>query len=258
MKTCFKRMLFAAAVAICVLGLVGWTAEENVEIQAVKEAFIGAQDISYRIGCFESENGKTDYLSEEAIQTYIDSFNMQIDQYYSNANVCRQTYKEINEQLLREICRGKVYYSVDGGVLECVFDDVNIGEDGDVATVKAVCTVWGNWVEENDSGALNVVAPIGRDTITATMVKEDGKWKLEKINEMYSELGADVINELETQQQYASEIKTYTKEQLNLIDEYVEKTYFTEYTTFEEALNAAKSLNPDEINPFALETYIER
>ena len=252
----WKRALAIVLVSACLVGGTAWAdSQTSPEAEAVKEAFIGSQDISYQIGYFESENGKTDILTEEQIQPYIDDFNRKMDQYYAESNICRQTYKETNEKILREIGKNKVEYLVNAGVRDCTFRNVSISENGQTATVKAVCTSWGNWVEENENGQLEVTAPIGRDTITATMVKEDGLWKLKQIDDMYAEFASDVIYQLEEQNDSASTASMHSSEQaeqMEAIDEYVEQTCLTEYDTFDEALAVAESLDPDEINPFQL------
>lgn len=252
----WKRALAISLISACLVGGTAWAdSQTSPEVEAVKEAFIGSQDISYQIGYFESENGKTDMLTEEHIQAYIDDFNTKMDQYYAESNVCRQTYKETNEKILCEIGKNRVCYVADAGVLDYTFRNVNISEDGQTATVKAVCQVWGNWVEQNENDKLEVTAPINQNTITATMVKEDGLWKLQNIDEMNVEFAGDAINELEEQREETVAISAYSDDQvkqMETIDEYVEQTCLTEYETFDEALAVAESLNPDEINPFKL------
>ena len=95
MKTGFKFGIAAVALTACIAGSTLW-ANADSEDEAIKEAFIGSQNIAHQIGYFESDNGKTDQLSEEQIQGYIDDFNAGMDKYYSSDNICRQTYKETN------------------------------------------------------------------------------------------------------------------------------------------------------------------
>ena len=101
MKTGFKFGIAAVALTACIAGGTLWANADSEDV-AIEEAFIGSQNVSQQIGHFESDNGKTDQLSEEQIQAYIDDFNAKMDKYYSSDNVCRQTYKEINEQRLRK------------------------------------------------------------------------------------------------------------------------------------------------------------
>lgn len=91
-----------------------------------------------QIGAFESSNGKTDLLSEEEIQADLAAFDAQMDRYYAKDNGCRQSYKDINKQLLCETAKDEVYYLADGGMLDCTFQYVKISEDGQTASVKAI------------------------------------------------------------------------------------------------------------------------
>lgn len=256
MKRYRKAVLAGIVIGACMIGGSAWADFQTTpEEESVKEAFIGSQNISDHIGQFKSENGKTDGLSEEQIQGYIDSFNAQVDRYYTQDNVCRETYKETNEQILREVAKNKVCYKVDGGVLDCTFHKVSISEDGQTAMVKATYLAWGNWVEENENHEIEVTAPVNQVDISATMLKEDDVWKLKKIDEMNVSFAEDVIYELEEDQETASTASAYSeeqKQQMDSIDEYIEQTYLTEYKTFDEALAVAESLNPNEINPFEL------
>ena len=185
----WMRALTMTAISMCIVGGTAWAdAQPNAEQQKIENAFIESQNVSYQIGYFESENGKTDGLTEQQIASYLSDFNEKIDRYYAKTNACGQDYKEINEKILREVAKNKINYVVQSGVLDCTFRSVSISEDEKTAVVKAVCKVWGDWVEENESGNIEVIAPIGRNTITATMVKEDGLWKLERIDAMQTQL----------------------------------------------------------------------
>ena len=103
-------------------------------------------------------------MSEEQIQGYIDDFNAEMDKYYSADNVCRQTYKEINEQILRKNAKDTIMYTVDGGVLDCTCRHIKLSADGTSATMDVVLVNWGNWVEQNEYGQIEVTAPTGQDT----------------------------------------------------------------------------------------------
>ncbi len=257
MKMGFKFGIVAVALATCVAGGTLW-ANADSEDEAIKEAFIGSQNISQQIGHFESDNGKTDQLSDEQIQGYIDDFNAKMDKYYSSDNVCRQTYKEINEQRLRKDAKDTVMYKVDGGVLDCTCSNIKMSADGTSATMDVVLVEWGNWVEENEEGQMEVTAPTGQDTMSVTMVKEDGQWKLQAIHDMTAYFGADAISDLQEAEQKSSAkgravaYSTEQQEQMQAFDEYEQKTLYTDYDSFSEALQAAESIDPNEINPFPL------
>ena len=256
MKTGFKFGIAAVALTACIAGSTMW-ANADSEDEAIKEAFIGSQNIAQQIGHFESDNGKTDQLSEEQIQGYIDDFNAEMDKYYSSDNGCRQLYKETNEQYLRKNAKDKIMYTVDGGVLDCTCSNIKLSADATSATMDVVCVSWGNWVEQNEYGQIEVTAPTGQDTMSVTMVKEDGQWKLKSIDDMVAWFGADAITDLQKAQQKASEqgksiFNEEQQKQMQVFEEYEQKTLFTEYDSFSEALQAAESIDPHEINPFPL------
>ena len=256
MKTSFKFGIAAVALTACIAGSTLW-ANADSEDEAIKEAFIGSQNAFHQIGHFESDNGKTDQLSEEQIQRYIDDFNAGMDKYYSSGNVCRQTYKEINEQYLRKDAKDTILYAVDGGVLDCTCKNIKLSADGTSATMDVILIDWENSVERNEYGQIEVTAPIEQDTMSVTMVKEDGQWKLQAVNDMIAFFGTDAMTDLQKAQQKASEkgksiFNEEQQKQMRVFDEYEQKTLGTEYDSFSEALKAAESIDPNEINPFPL------
>ena len=257
MKTGFKFGIAAVVLTACIAGSTLWK-NAHSEDEAIKEAFIGSQNISQRIGYFESDNGKTDQLSEEQIQGYIDDFNAEMDKYYSSNNVCRQTYKEINEQRLRKDAKDTVLYKVDGGVLDCTCRHIKRSADGTSATMDVVLVNWGNWVEQNEEGQIKVIAPTGQTSTDVTMVKEDGQWKLQSMGQESLLSGSDAISDLQEAEQKsdakgrAVAYSAEQQEQMRVFDEYEQKTLGTEYDNFSEALKAAESIDPNEINPFPL------
>ena len=256
MKTGFKFGIAAVVLTACIAGSTLW-ANADSEDEAIKEAFIGSQNIAHQIGYFESDNGKTDQLSEEQIQGYIDDFNAGMDKYYSADNVCRQTYKEINEQYLRKNAKDTVLYTVDGGVLDCTCRHIKLSADGTSATMDVILVDWENSVEQNEYGQIEVTAPIEQDTMSVTMVKEDGQWKLQYINDMLAWFGTDAIANLQDAEQNAnangkSIFNEEQQKQMQVFDEYEQKTLFAEYDSFSEALQVAESIDPNEVNPFPL------
>ncbi len=102
-----------------------------------------------------------------------------------------------------------------------------------------------------------MTAPIEQDTMSVTMVKEDGQWKLKSIDDMIAFFGTDAITDLQKAQQKANEkgksiFNEEQQKQMQVFEEYEQKTLFTEYDSFSEALQAAESIDPHEINPFPL------
>ena len=252
MKTSFKFGIAAVALTACIAGSTLW-ANADSEDEAIKEAFIGSQNMFQQIGHFESDNGKTDQLSDEQIQGYIDRFNTGVDSYYSLDNPSRENYKELNERVLRECAKDVVDCKVDGGVLSCTAENIKLNEDRTSATMHVVFVEWGNWVEENEEGQIEVTAPTGQISADVTMVKEDGQWKLRSMEQADLFFGSDAISDLqEASEKGKSIFNEEQQKQMRVFDEYEQKTLGTEYDSFSEALQAAESIDPHEINPFPL------
>ena len=116
---------------------------------------------------------------------------------------------------------------------------------------------WENSVEQNEYGQIEVTAPIEQDTMSVTMVKEDGQWKLQSIDDMLAWFGTDAITDLQDAEQNAREkgksiFNEEQQKQMQVFDEYEQKTLFAEYDSFSEALQVAESIDPYEVNPFPL------
>lgn len=213
MKTRWKttrKKVFAAI-------LTGLLLVSIIATKDIWDAFVGSQSIE--MGYFESENGKTDTLTEEEIQSYIDSFNAQMDRYYARDNVCLPMYKEQNEFLLREALKEDLDYTVDDGMLGTPFFWILPHLDGKSADIHASYYTWSCWIEENENGEIEVAAPVGHTSISATMVREDGQWKLKKTNNMH--------------------VESCGKDDHNV------KICNATYDTFEDALAATKDLQPE-------------
>ena len=89
--------------------------------------------------------------------------------------------------------------------------------------------------------------------MSVTMVKEDGQWKLQAIHDMTAFFGTDAITDLQkASEQGKSIFNEEQQKQMQVFEEYKQKTLFTEYDSFSEALQAAKSIDPYEVNPFPL------
>lgn len=235
----------AAVLGLCAVGGAAWADQQlPPEAEAIKEAFIGAEETSAQIGYFVSDTGKTDTLTEEQLQAYIDAFNANMDRYYSSDNGCREQYKELNEQYLREVAKDEVYYLVDSGTIDCALNSVNISADGQTATAHVVYTSWGNEIEENENGELEVNALIGQNAVDVTMVKEDGQWKFQGYDEILFSTGVDVIEDLQ-------ESGKLTNEQQAVFEQYMDVNHAV-YSSFADAYQAAQRLQADAINPYPL------
>jgi hypothetical protein len=148
-------------------------------------------------------------------------------------------------------------YKVDGGVLDCTCRHVKLSADGTSATMHVEYVEWGNWVEQNEEGQIKVIAPTGQTSTDVTMVKEDGQWKLQSMGQESLLSGSDAISDLQDAEQNAnangkSIFNEEQKKQMQVFEKYEQKTLFTEYDSFSEALQVAESIDPHEINPFPL------
>lgn len=61
--------------------------------------------------------------------------------------------------------------------------------------VQAQTVVWDKWISGNPEQGFSVELPVNRDTITATMKKENGVWKLDSIDSQISLLAAVPAND---------------------------------------------------------------
>lgn len=209
MKTIRKKVFAAILTGLFLVGIIA--------TKDIWDAFVGSQNIE--MGYFQSENGKTDTLTEEEIQSYIDSFNAQMDRYYAHDNVCLPMYKDHNEFLLREALKEELDYTVDGGMLGTPFFWILPHLNGKSVDIHASYYDWGCGIEENENGEIGVVESVCHISISATMVREGGQWKLQKTNNLVLEgCGKDDHNV---------------------------KICNATYETFEDALAATKDLQPE-------------
>ena len=107
------------------------------------------------------------------------------EQYYTEENPCRKRYIALNEDFLTA-CDSDVEYSESGGVADCRFDSVRLYADRMTAVVQAQTVVWDKRISGNPEQGFSVELPVNRDTITATMKKENGVWKLDSIDSQIS------------------------------------------------------------------------
>lgn len=69
---------------------------------------------------------------------------------------------------------------------DCRFDSVRLYADRMTAVVQAQTVVWDKRISGNPEQGFSVELPVNRDTITATMKKENGVWKLDSIDSQIS------------------------------------------------------------------------
>lgn len=69
---------------------------------------------------------------------------------------------------------------------DCRFDSVRLSADRMTAVVQAQTVVWDKRISGNPEQGFSVELPVNRDTITATMKKENSVWKLDSIDSQIS------------------------------------------------------------------------
>ena len=154
-----------------------------------QRAFLGAMETQMQIGCYPSETGLTGRPDRAGTHGTADGIHFTVEQYYTEENPCRKRYIALNEDFLTA-CDSDVEYSESGGVADCRFDSVRLYADRMTAVVQAQTVVWDKRISGNPEQGFSVELPVNRDTITATMKKENGVWKLDSIDSQIS-LSAD-------------------------------------------------------------------
>lgn len=206
-----------AAAAVCT-GSAAVVSDRAQEAKNVQTAFLGAMETQMQIGCYPSETGAPADLTERERTELQTAYASRVERYYTEENPCRERYIALNEDFLTA-CDSDVEYSESGGVADCRFDRVKLSADRMTAVVQAQALVWDKRISGNPEQGFSVELPVNRDTVTATMKKENGEWKLDSIDSQIS-LPADnaVCREryptFETARQAADRIddQTYIKE----------------------------------------------
>ena len=206
-----------AAAAVCT-GSAAVVSDRAQEAKNVQTAFLGAMETQMQIGCYPSETGAPADLTERERTELQTAYTSRVERYYAEGNPCRRRYIALNEDYLTA-CDSDVEYSVSGGVADCRFDRVKLSADRMTAVVQAQTIVWDKRISGNPEQGFSVELPVNRDTVTATMKKENGEWKLDSIDSQIS-LPADnaVCREryptFQTARQAADRIddQTYIKE----------------------------------------------
>ena len=142
-----------------------------------------------QIGCCPSETGSPADLTERERTELQTAYTSRVERYYTEENPCRERYIALNEDFLTA-CDSDAEYSESGGVADCRYDSVRLSADRMTAVVQAQTLVWDKRISGNPEQGFSVELPVNRDTITATMKKENGEWKLNSIDSQIS-LSAD-------------------------------------------------------------------
>lgn len=208
-------ILVAAAVCTGGAAVVSSRAQETKDVQT---AFLGAMETQMQIGCYPSETGSPADLTEQERAELQNAYASRVEQYYTEGNPCRERYIALNEDFLTA-SDSDVAYSVSSGVADCRFDSVRLSADRMTAVVQAQTVVWDKRISGNSEQKFSVELPVNRDTITATMKKENGEWKLDSIDSQISlpadnEVGGEHYPTFEAARQAADNIddQAYIKE----------------------------------------------
>lgn len=173
-----------AAAAVCTGGA-AVVSDRAQKAKNVQRAFLGAMETQMQIGCYPSETGSPVDLTERERTELQTAYTSRVEQYYTEENPCRKRYIALNEDFLTA-CDSDVEYSESGGVADCRFDSVRLYADRMTAVVQAWTVVWDKRISGNPEQGFSVELPVNRDTITATMKKENGVWKLDSIDSQIS------------------------------------------------------------------------
>ena len=250
--------VLVAAVAVSGLAVNALAdSREERELEEIKTAFVGAEETCLDMGKFTSpsaeQTGTTAGMSEEELDACIADYTARMNQYFAEGYVSRQENIETHEILVREAYQTEVSYLVDGGVLDCELSDVQISADGNTATFQAHWTDWNNWAEQTEDGTYRVIAPINENSATITMVKEDGLWKLLKTDDYYMGYADEAVDAI-SDEEVCADAGITADEAASVTEAYDETQDIcqTSYSTFQEALAAAKSIDVNAMNPYPL------
>lgn len=83
----------AIAIVICVLATSAFRTASDQEIDQIREALIGSQEIVVQMGMFSSGDGTTASLSQEMLEAIAENFDQRVDQYYSQDTYANTFYK---------------------------------------------------------------------------------------------------------------------------------------------------------------------
>lgn len=255
-KSIVSGVLVAAVVASGLAVNALADSREEQEMEALKTAFVGAEETVLDMSEISSpkaeSTGTTAGMSEEELNACIADYTARVEQYFSDSHPAKQHYIEQHEAVIRNSSQ-EVYYLVDGGVLSCELSNIQISDDGNTATFQADWSCWNNWAEQAEDGTYQVTAPINNCSATITMVKEGGLWKLLKTEDHYVSDANEAIDAISDEEVYAD--AGITADEAASVTEAYDETQDicqTSYSTFQEALAAAKSIDVNAMNPYPL------
>lgn len=242
----------AAAISGLAMNALADSREER-EIEDLKAAFVGAEetllDMSAVTFPAAEETGTTAGMTEQELDACVADYTARIERYYSDSHPSKQQYIAQHEALVRDALQTEVSYLVDGGVLDCELNNVEISDDGNTATFDAYWIDWNNWAEQAEDGSYEVTAPIGDNSAAITMVKEGGCWKLLKTENYRMGYADEAIDEISGAK---ASMAADEADSVTAAFEKAQEICQTSYDTFDEALAAAKTIDADKINPYPI------
>lgn len=249
--------VLVAAVAVSGLAVNALAdSREERELEEIKTAFVGAEETVLDMSEISSpkaeSTGTTAGMSEEELNACIADYTARVEQYFSDSHPAKQHYIEQHEAVIRDDSQ-EVYYLANGGVLSCELNNVQISDDGNTATFGVYWVDWNQWVEQTEDGSFQVTTALGDNSATITMVKESGLWKLLETDDFIMGYADEAVEEISDKDVYAD--AGITADEAASVTEAYDETQDicqTSYSTFQEALAAAKSIDVNAMNPYPL------
>jgi len=246
----------AITVMACILVTSASRTASDQEIDQIRAALIGAQEVQVQMGMFSSEDGTTSSLTEAELETLATNFDQKVDQYYAQDTYTNTFYKWLNRDCLFRSHQTVVDNCIAGGVTQCDITNLSLSNDGTEATVSATVTIWNKWVTMEDDGSYSISNPINQDFLKVQMVKEDGTWKLaETLSHEKGMTGYDdsSMDSTTTTTKNASSVTSDPENTQDLEDIEQNKSILAQkYDTFQEAKNAVNQIDVENGNYIAL------
>lgn len=252
----------AITIVICVLATSAFRTASDQEIDQIREALIGSQEIVVQMGMFSSGDGTTATLSQEMLESTAENFDQRVDQYYSQGTYANTFYKWLNRDCLFRSHQTTVDNCIAGGVSRCDITNVSLSDNGTEATVSATIVSWNKWVTQEEDGKYTISNPINQDMLEVVMVKEQGTWKLkEDISILKGMTGYDPSSSPSSLQvqsiQQASTSKNAEKVQIMSKIKENKAILAKKYDTFQEAKAAVEGIDVTTGNYLALTQYAQ-
>lgn len=262
------------------------------DTREMQEAISGAYATMSTLGAFVSSDGTTASLSDLEIDALVKSYNEKVNRYYAKEAVEYTEYKAMNEEYLRYSFKNpvEIYNRIDGGVKSCDINSIRMDASGEKATIDANLIKWSISVSAYPASEstgqdemIYIVTPsIGKFHIVNQVVKEDGVWKVLQTDE-YTLIESGYDNDLrdrtladydidknvtmttddghvckisnaevETIFEGLSASKDFTIREATIAIQENLDVYETEFSSFEQALKVANSLDVLSGNYFTL------